>query len=197
MPDGDLKKYLQEKAGVSEEELTRLAPHWIRKGVKKGEFLLREGEICEHTFFVEKGLLRFYSIDEQGKEHIVQFAPENWFLSDRSSVFFHAPSTYFIDAVEDSTVVFLNQNFLCEVSEKTGSFARYNEIILHRHILQLQNRVRLLIGASAEERYLDFIRLYPDLTLRVPQWMIASYLGVTPESLSRVRKELARRSGFI
>lgn len=194
MFSGDFRKYLIEKAGVTEEEFQKLEPLIVRKNVKKGEFLLREGELCEHHIFVEKGLLRFYSIDDAGKEHIVQFASENWFVGDRSSVYFNKPTTYFIDAIEDSTVVFLNSGFMCTAAEVSKEFAHYNEQILQRHIMHLQNRVRLLIGANAEERYLDFIKLYPDLTLRVPQWMIASYLGITPESLSRVRKELARRN---
>jgi CRP-like cAMP-binding protein len=191
---GDFKKYLIEKAGVTEEEFQKLTPLIVQKNVKKGDFLLREGELCEHHIFVEKGLLRFYSIDDSGKEHIVQFASENWFVGDRSSVYFNKPTTYFIDAIEDSTIVFLNQDFLCTAAEVSKEFAQYNEQILQSHIMHLQNRVKLLIGANSEERYLDFIKLYPDLTLRVPQWMIASYLGITPESLSRVRKELARRN---
>jgi CRP-like cAMP-binding protein len=193
MFEGDFKKYLIEKANVSEVEFEKLEPLLVRKTIKKGEFLLREGDFCEHHIFVEKGLLRFYSIDDAGKEHIVQFASENWFVGDRSSVYFNKRTTYFIDAIEDSQVVFLNQGFLCTASEISKAFAHYNEQILQSHIMHLQNRVKLLIGANAEERYLDFVKLYPDLTLRVPQWMIASYLGITPESLSRVRKELARR----
>jgi CRP-like cAMP-binding protein len=193
MFEGDFKKYLIEKANVSEVEFEKLEPLLVRKTIKKGEFLLREGDFCEHHIFVEKGLLRFYSIDDAGKEHIVQFASENWFVGDRSSVYFNKRTTYFIDAIEESQVVFLNQGFLCTASEISKAFAHYNEQILQSHIMHLQNRVKLLIGANAEERYLDFVKLYPDLTLRVPQWMIASYLGITPESLSRVRKELARR----
>lgn len=191
---GDIKAYLTEKGGLTDEEFIQLEPLITRKNVTKGEFLLRDGEICHETFFVEQGLLRFYDIDDNGKEHIVQFASENWFVSDRSSIYFNRPSSYFIDAIEDSTVVSLNQDFLYKAIEISQAFSQYNERILHNHIFQLQNRIKMLIGASAEARYLDFIRLYPDLTLRVPQWMIASYLGITPESLSRVRGELARRN---
>lgn len=192
---GDIKKYLIEKGGLSEDEFVQLEPFIIRRSVSKGDFLLRNGEKCHETFFVEQGLLRFYAIDDNGKEHIIQFAAENWFVSDRSSIYFDRPSTYFIDAIEDSTVVSLNQSFLYKAIGISPAFSQYNERILHNHIFQLQNRVKMLIAASAEERYLEFIRLYPDLTLRVPQWMIASYLGITPESLSRVRGDLARRNG--
>ncbi len=194
MFQANIKTYLQENAGVSEQEANLLEKFFVRKEVKKGTFLLREGEVCKHSIFVEKGLLRMYSIDGNGKEHIIQFAPENWFVTDRGSVFFGEPSRYFIDAIEDTTIVFLDQNFMCEATSQTSGFGAYNERILQKHIMHLQRRVNLLIGASAEDRYMDFIKQYPDILLRVPQWMIASYLGITPESLSRVRKDLAKRN---
>ncbi len=186
-------RYLSEKAGVSEEQVLQLTSALTSRTIQKGEFLLHEGDICKHSFFIEHGLLRSYTIEDTGKEHIIQFAPENWFISDRSSVYFNEPSDFFIDAIEESIVVFIDQLFLNRAAEISHSFRLYNEKLLHNHIRHLQKRISLLIGASAEQRYLDFIRLYPDLTLRVPQWMIASYLGITPESLSRVRKDLASR----
>ena len=99
-----------------------------------------------------------------------------------------------VDAIEDTTVVFLDKEFLRKVSDASPSFRSSNDYLLHNHIRFLYKRVNMLISDTAEQRYLSFIELYPDLTLRVPQWMIASYLGITPESLSRVRKELARRN---
>ncbi|MGY6547328.1 Crp/Fnr family transcriptional regulator [Arthrospiribacter ruber] len=165
-----------------------------RKSIKKGDVLLGEGEICQNIFFVESGLLRLFSIDASGKEHIIQFAPENWLISERSSLYFGLPSSYYIDALEDSELVIFDLNFIQTVSSISPEFRVHNEYILQNHIRQLQNRINLLIGANAEERYLDFIKLYPDLTLRIPQWMIASYLGITPESLSRVRKQLAHKN---
>lgn len=187
-------KYLQNKALVKAEHLTQLTELVSVKEFKKNELLLSRGQVCERAFFVEKGLIRFYSIDEEGKEHIVQFALENWFISDRESIYFRRPSEYFMDTIEDTVVVLIDQHFIETASEISPEFRNYNEYLLQNHIRHLQNRINLLIGASAEKRYLDFIRLYPDLMLRVPQWMIASYLGITPESLSRVRKELAKRN---
>lgn len=186
-------KYLRDKMLVKAVDLPNLTQMITRKNVKKGEFLLTEGQICKHIIFVEQGLLRFYSIDEEGKEHILQFAPENWFLSDRGSIYFNQPSSYFIAAIEDSTVALLDQYFVERASDLSPEFRNYNEYLLQNHIRHLQNRVNLLIGATAEQRYLVFMELYPDLMRRVPQWMIASYLGITPESLSRVRKELTNR----
>ena len=146
------------------------------------------------TFFVEQGLLRFYALNENGKSDILQFAPENWLVSDRGSVYFNEPSHYFIDAVENSTVILIDTQFIDRISEISPSFRKYNERLLHNHIRHLNKRVSLLLGASAKTRYLDFVKLHPDVLLRVPQWMVASYLGITPESLSRVRRDLASKN---
>lgn len=165
-----------------------------RKLYKKGEIIVRPGEACNHTFFVAKGLLRAYTIDEIGKEHILQFAPENWLISDRSSVLFNEVSEQFIEAIEDSEVILIESGFFEMLSEMSASFQRFNIKALNNHIRYLHKRINLLISATAEIRYLDFVKLYPDIMLRVPQLMVASYLGITPESLSRVRKELARKN---
>jgi CRP/FNR family transcriptional regulator, anaerobic regulatory protein len=187
-------KYLQEKASLREEHIPIIEEMVSAKEIKKGQFLLKAGQICRHAFFIEKGLVRLYSIDEQGKEHIVQFASENWFVSDRESLFFGKPSGFFIDALEHTELLLLDQDFIKKVTEISAEFRNYNEFLLQNHIRHLQNRIVMLISESAEKRYLNFIDIYPDLTLRVPQWMMASYLGITPESLSRVRKDLASRN---
>jgi CRP-like cAMP-binding protein len=187
-------EYLQTKAGITNEQLLVLNDAIKSKTVHKGEVLLRQGEICNHSFFVEKGLLRSYTTDRVGKEHLIQFASESWIISDRSSIFFNEPSDFNIDAVEETTLILLDQNFINLACEISVSFRLFNDRALQNHIRHLQKRINLLLGATAEERYLDFIKLYPDMLLRVPQWMIASYLGITPESLSRVRKELAKRN---
>jgi CRP-like cAMP-binding protein len=189
----DFKTYLTENTGLSLEQLDQLSGHFNVKSVEKGQVLLNMGDICQHSFFVEKGLLRAYTIDDIGKEHIVQFAAENWFISDRSSLFFHEPAEYYIDAIENSRVVFIDSQFNQKAASLNPAFSPLNERLLQNHIRYLQKRINLLISASAEIRYLDFIKLYPDLLLRVPQWMVASYLGITPESLSRVRKNLAQQ----
>lgn len=190
----NFKKYLTDKAGLSETQFKEIQSFIEVKKVEKGNFLLQPDEVCNNAFFVESGLLRSYTIDENGKEHIIQFAPESWIISDRSSAYFNEPSSFYIDAVEDSEFVLLSTKFITEACKLNISYSIYSEKALHKHIRSLQNRINLLIGANAETRYLDFIKQYPDLLLRVPQWMIASYLGITPESLSRVRKELAKRN---
>ncbi len=163
------------------------------KNVQKGEFFLQPGEVCNDTFFVNKGLLRMYSIDKNGKEHILHFAPENWILVDRSSLYLNQPSDYYIDAVEPSEVLVLSPEYFDFLAENQPSVIAKQNVLLHKHVSSLQKRITQLLGATAEERYVDFLKTYPNIFERVPQWMVASYLGVTPESLSRVRKELVRK----
>lgn len=185
--------FLTSNIEIERQYLDTLLNNCKVKQVAKGEYLIRVGEHCHHSFFVEKGLLRQFSIDDKGKEHIIQFAPENWFVTDRESVYFDQPSKFFIQAIEDSTVLFLEEHFIATLAQQDKAFGDFNNRLLHNHIRHLQKRINLLLSASAEERYLDFIKTYPDVLLRVPQTMVASYLGITPESLSRVRKELASR----
>lgn len=186
--------YLMKTVGLPELEAEQLSIPLKRMHYKKGSILLKKGDVCNHSFFVEKGLLRSYMLDESGKEHVIQFAPENWFIVDRSSVYFNDTSESYIEAIEDTETVFISENFMCQAAEVSPVFGRYNDKLLHNHIRQMQKRINLLLGATAEKRYMSFIEMYPDILLRVPQWMIASYLGITPESLSRVRKELANKN---
>ncbi|HET8809833.1 MAG TPA: Crp/Fnr family transcriptional regulator [Flavobacteriaceae bacterium] len=190
----NLKTYLTSNLDIDEKEISSIIENCITKTFKKDQFLLRENEHCKHTFFVEKGLLRQFSMDEKGKEHILTFADENWFVTDRESTYFNQPSAYYIQALEDSKVTMINEEFIHLLSEKIPSFSDFNNRLLHNHIRHLQKRINLLLSAVAEDRYLQFVKMYPDILLRVPQTMVASYLGITPESLSRVRKELAQKN---
>ena len=194
MNSTDLKTYLTSNLAIDEKEISTIVENCSVKKVKKDQFLLRENEICKHAFFVEQGLLRQFSLDKKGKEHIISFAPENWFMTDRESVFFNQPSAYFIQALEDSQVAMIDESFVQLLSRKFPEFTEFNNRLLHNHIRHLQNRINLLLSASAEDRYLQFVAMYPDILLRVPQTMVASYLGITPESLSRVRRELAQKN---
>lgn len=190
----NIESYLSEILELPQEAVNLCSSHYLRKIVAKNEFLLREGEVCKGTYFVEKGLLRMYSIDNNGKEHIIQFAPEKWLISDRSSLHFNEKSQYFIEAVEDSEVLELRNDFFSNINAAFPNTIENNDLLLQKHIRSLQNRVNSLLADTAEERYMSFIKMYPDILQRVPQWMVASYLGITPESLSRVRKELARKN---
>jgi CRP/FNR family transcriptional regulator, anaerobic regulatory protein len=190
----NINNYLSKVLDVPLEKVNMCSVHYEVKKVQKNQFLLQYGEICRYIYFVEKGLLKMYSIDKNGKEHIIQFAPESWLTSDRSSLYFNEKSIYYIEAVEDSEVLLLHPDFINKLISEFPNSLEKSDILLQKHIKSLQDRINSLLGETAEERYMKFIKMYPDLLLRVPQWMIASYLGITPESLSRVRKELARKN---
>lgn len=194
MKDSNFKTYLTSNLTLKEKDTLSFLENYPIKEVKKDTFLLRQNEYCKNTFFVESGLLRQYAIDSKGKEHTISFAPENWWVTDRESVYFDQPSVYNIQALEDSRVIIMEGNLIESLSKQIPSFIEFNNKLLHNHIRHLQNRIKHLLSSSAEERYLEFVAMYPDILLRVPQIMIASYLGITPESLSRVRKELARKN---
>ncbi len=194
MKPSTLSTFLTSNIDLKEAFLQLLFSSCQIKQVNKGDYLLQPGETCTHSFFVKKGLLRQFSLDAKGKEHVLQFAPENWFMSDRDSVFFHEPAAYYIQALENTSVYLIDEPFLTNLAHKDPQFLDFNLNLLHKHIRQLHKRVQLLLSATAEERYLDFVHMYPDLMLRVPQIQIASYLGITPESLSRVRSDLAKKN---
>jgi len=190
------KDYLQQHSPITEEQFQLLRKELKVKTYPKGTMVLREGGTTQVFWFVCSGLLRAYTLDSQGKEHTLQFAPENWWIGDRNSIYFHESAVFNIDALEDTEVVLITKNFLEEAQTICPDFRKYNELLLHNNIRHMQCRINQLLAATAEERYLDFIQLYPNLTLRISQIMIASYLGITPESLSRVRKTLARKHSY-
>ncbi len=189
----NFRNHLSKILGVPIDSLEFCSSLYEVKQVKKHEIILSEGEISDSTFFVEKGLLRMYSIDKAGKEHVIQFAPENWIISDTTSQLLNEKSRFYIEAIEESTIIVTREGFFEDLSKIYPDVAEKNQRLMFNHIKNLQNRVNALISTTAEERYLEFLKKYPNLMLRVPQWMVASYLGITPESLSRVRKELAKK----
>ena len=184
--------YLKGKLSITNAEAQQATVGLQQKLIKKGTILLSPGDLKSENYFVNQGLLRCFSIDEKGKEHIIQFAPEDWMISDRNSAIFNEPSIFYIEAVENTEVLIVPKDFFLSLQKLLPEVLALNTMMLHNSIRVMQKRINMLLSASAQERYLDFIKLYPNLTLRVPQWMIASYLGITPESLSRVRKDLAK-----
>ncbi|PRD53830.1 Crp/Fnr family transcriptional regulator [Sphingobacterium gobiense] len=188
-------KYYSEKAALSEEIFEQLVPYFSFREIIHNQYLLSAGELSRYVFFVESGLLLSFSLDEKGGEHILQFAPENWIISDRASQYFNKPTDFFIKAIEPSVIVFIQPEFMEKASQLSHAFACFMESSLQRNIHIQQQRINSLLAMSAKERYLLFMDMYPSLLQRVPQWMIASYLGITPESLSRVRRELLLEQG--
>jgi CRP-like cAMP-binding protein len=186
------KEYLRKRITITDEQFDLISSEMKVITFEKNKVIVAPGDISKKTYFVTSGLLRCYSIDSKAKENIIQFAPELWWLSERNS-FFNEPSDFFIDAIERTTALILPRNYFNDAAVHVPCLHDLNNTMLNNSIRFMQKRINMLLSATAEERYLDFIKLYPNLTLRVPQWMIASYLGITPESLSRVRKDLAHK----
>ncbi|MEL6804193.1 MAG: Crp/Fnr family transcriptional regulator [Bacteroidota bacterium] len=149
--------------------------------LEKGTILQRKGDPCRNVYLVKSGLLRSYSIDSKGKEHIFMFAPEGWIVADNALP--EEPCELFIDALEDSIV---------ERSDKIENIDMLEGPKLVKRIRVLQKRIIMLMSASALERYDHFLETYPDIVKRVPQKMIASYLGITPEALSTIKRKRLR-----
>lgn len=152
------------------------------KFVKKGEFIQREGDVDTFAYEVKSGLIRSYTIDRKGREHIFMFGPEGWVVADSTES--GVAAELFIDAVEDSVVA---------VIEKDVVLAREHVDKLIKRLSVLQTRVLMLMGTPAIERFDHFQRTYPDIMQRVPQRMVASYLGITPEALSKAKAEQAAK----
>jgi CRP-like cAMP-binding protein len=154
--------------------------------MRRHEVLHTAGEVVRHGAFVARGCLRAFVVDAQSKEHILQFAPEQWWISDQHSLTNHTPALFAIDAVEESEVLLYDAQGLAAVRDTEMSTT-----MLTNRIHAMQQRLVQLLSAPAKVRYLDFIQTYPTLAQRLPLRLIAAYLGITPESLSRVRHELA------
>ena len=176
---------------TDEEELIKnyLTP----KKLRKKQYLLQEGDVCKYIAFVEKGALRSYTVDDNGGEHIFQFALEGWVISDLYSFLTGEPATYNIEALEDSELMLISKTAQEELLTKLPKYETYTRILVTNAYIALQRRITSVISLSLEERYKNLTALYPDIIQRVPQHMIASFMGLTPETLSRVRSRMARK----
>jgi CRP-like cAMP-binding protein len=161
------------------------------KFIKKGTILLRQGEICKFGCKVISGCLKSYVIDATGKEHIMQFAPEGWIITDMNSLYNNIASNITIQAIEDSEVYWIESE-MSDTLEKSSREVLLEQIeMLTRNIIASNKRTRMLLTSTSEERYIDFIQTYPTLTQRLPFKLIAAYIGITPEYLSEIRKKVA------
>ena len=188
-----LRTHIEKRVHLTDDEFEICSKFFVPKKLRKKQFLLNEGDVCKNLGFVNSGCLREYTIDSKGAEHIIQFAIEDWWVSDLNSFLAGSPSTYNIDALEDSEVLLLEKSARDKLLDSCPKMERFFRLLMEANHVAVQRRVSDSLSASAEERYLKFIKTYPKLFEQVPQNQIASYLGITPQSLSRIRKELTQK----
>ena len=188
-----LHKNFAKHIALSSDELQRSTKYFVPKKMRRGQFLLHNGEVSRFTAFVNKGCLRLYSIDANGEEHVVQFAIEDWWIGDMYSSLTGHPASYNIDALENSELLLLEHSLMEKLCLDIPEFERYFRLILQNSFIAKERRIASTLSQSAEERYLALVKSYPEIAKRVPLHQIASFLGITPQSLSRIRKELAEK----
>jgi CRP-like cAMP-binding protein len=178
---------------LTEGQIELIKNTFIPQKIRKRQYLLQEGQVCKYAAFIVKGAMRQYSIDDNGAEHIVGLLIENWWASDRESYVMLTPSVYNIDAWEDCDMLLVTK---ADFLNRLSIIPAINELarkLDENYAIATQKRLKAAISLSAEQRYFDLIKNYPEFFQRFPQHMIASYLGITKETLSRIRKQTVKK----
>jgi CRP-like cAMP-binding protein len=185
-----LKKYIH---FTEEEEQTLTSKIQIRK-VRKKQWLVTPGEHCKTNYFVNKGCFRAYYLADNGDQHTSKFAPEGWWITDINSLFTGAQTSLYVEALEDGEVIPIHTEFMDELYECIPQLNKYFRLVYQKALLYSNERVMCTISQTAGNHYRRFLELYPNLEQRVPQYMIASYLGITPEILSKEKARLLKKT---
>ena len=162
--------------------------------VKRRQFIVQPNFVCSHQTYVLQGAFRSYFVNDAGVDHTIQFAIEDWFISDFNSYINQTPASLFVEALEDSIVQQIEYNDVEKLCDQNPKFERFFRLVAQKSFAFSQRRVLSNLGKSAEERYLEFENLYPSIIQRVPQYALASYLGMSPEFLSKIRKRIISKS---
>ena len=189
-----IRANINRRISLTDAEFEHFTTFLQDKTIKKKDFLQKEGEITKHLAFVNEGCFRTYSVDKTGEEHVLQFSLEDWWVGDPYSAFTQKPSRYFIEALEEGHVYLIDYHRIEQMYADIPKFERFFRIMAQNRMIALEERINCDLTASAEERYLDLLNRYPTLPQRVPQQYIASFLGIQPPSLSRIRKHLAEKN---
>lgn len=184
------ENYIRTHSLFSDKEIAIIKSLAIPKRLKKKQYLLREGSVCRFHTLVCSGCLRSYRIDGNGNEHIFSLSPANHWVSDRVSLVTGMPSNEFIDALEDSTIIQLSEDSFKTLLKEIANFDVLNTKIIIDECSTSRDRIYMMLSHQAEERYRQFIRSFPQLHHRLPMFMIASYLGITRETLARIRSNM-------
>lgn len=181
--------HIRKFVSLSDEEVEVLMEYVSAREVKKKEVVMKEGEVCKEMMFVEKGCMRMFFINEKGAEQTVYFGLENWWLADFMSYDRQQPSQHCIQSVEASELWMVRHDKYDALVKALPQMERYFRIIFQKAYAAAQMRVKFYYDQSKEETYREFARMFPEFIQRIPQYMLASYLGLTPEYLSELRKK--------
>lgn len=183
-----LINYFKSYFPLKTKEKEELSLHFFERKIKRNGFILQQGDICKHFTFIVSGCFKLYATDQAGKEHNLQFVAENDWIADLASFYSETPSQLYIEAIESSVILQIRHQDLLDLYTTYHKFDRNFRIIVERKYIELQDRVLQSISVPTERRYQNFLKQYPHLANRLPNTQIASYLGITPEFLSRIRK---------
>lgn len=186
-----LFSHIEHKVALSDAEKSAIAAFFTFKKIRKKQFILEEGDICMHLSFVNKGLIKSYRLDEKGNEHISLFGWEGWWISDFNSYINQQSATLYIDAVEDTELFLLSRAAYEQLTLDVPIMDRYFRLLYQNSLVTKDERLISSNSYSAEEKFQRLIQSNPEIMQRVPQHLVASYLGLAPETLSRIRKKLA------
>jgi len=173
-------------------EIDALKKAFKERRIKRRQFILQEGDVCKLNTFVVEGCFRMYFVDEKGKEHNIQFAAENWWIGDIGSFHSEEPSKLYIEAIENCVILQIKKQDQLDLFVNHPKFNQIFRVFTENALVTYQRRVLQNISSTAEERYLDFMKRYPYFFNRISNVQIASYLGVTPEFLSTIRKKITK-----
>lgn len=188
----NLIDYFNSYLPLSKEEVAIVKTIFKERRVKRRQFILQEGDVCRLNTFVVEGCFRMYMVDEKGKEHNLQFAIENWWIGDIGSFHSEEPSKLYIEALENSVILQIKKEDQLQLFVNYPKFNRIFRVFTENALVSAQRRILYNISSTAEERYLDFLKRYPHFFNRISNVQIASYLGVTPEFLSTIRRKIAK-----
>ncbi len=188
-----LLNYFEKMIALSKEEKELVTQYFHPRLYRKRQYVLQEGNICNQMYFVVRGCLRMYKIDEEGNTHLLQFAAENYWINDLGSFYSEKPSELNIDALEDTMVLQVSHDDLISLYTTAPKFHRIFRVLIENSYVSLQKRLLQTISSTAEDRYQYFLETYPHLANRLSQTQIASFLGITPEFLSRLRNKLSKQ----
>lgn len=192
-PFTEITEYFETFLPFSEMEKNLIQSKIQARNVKRKELILSAGTVCSHYTFVVSGCLKMYHLDEKGIKHNIQFAAEKDWIADIGSFHSGKKSQMNIEALEHSNIIEISQSDLYELYTSIPKLDRVFKVIIENKFVELQNRVLQNIGSTAQQRYLAFLEQYPNLILRLPSTQIASYLGITPEFLSQIRRDITNK----